>query len=576
MSTARIRLRFANGTTAERLLQPGTYGIGREAGDIVLGDPNVSGRHAELRVGQADVLVADLGSTNGTYDMAGNRIVAPLALKPNQWVRMGECSLMLLEPLAAPGGTRVMPQVPAAGFGAVSPAQVPGPAPGYAAVPPPSPAVPAPGYAPVPPPGAAAPHPGYAAVPSPAIPAPGHAPVPPPGAAAAPPGYAAVPSPAIPAPGYAAVPPPSPGPSVQVIAPFSALEGPLPVSEHSHPDDPVRHSYPVTQQTFGFGAAAGLLMKTAPFVVARLAILGAMSLVGLVYWVVAIGGFVLLGVKSPIVGWAWLVAMLVAAGWFWRAVVRYFLYLLKAAHIAVLTELITKGSIGNGGEGMFAYGKRVVTERFGEVSALFAVDLLVDGIVRAFNRTLDWVSNLLPVPGLHSVMGVVKAVLRASTTYIDETVFSYNLARGDSNVFRSSKDGLIYYAQNSKEILKTGVYVVVLEKVLSFVVFWVVFLPVLAAVYVLPSTFGAWIPITALVGGFLFAGAVQQAVLKPLFLTMLLLRFHSLVRGQPINLEWDRRLESATTKFRELKDKAARWVDGRSAPAPAPYPSPAE
>ena len=34
-------------------------------------------------------------------------------------------------------------------------------------------------------------------------------------------------------------------------------------------------------------------------------------------------------------------------------------------------------------------------------------------------------------------------------------------------MFRSSKDGLIYYAQNAKEVLKTGVFVVVLEKVLT-------------------------------------------------------------------------------------------------------------
>lgn len=337
----------------------------------------------------------------------------------------------------------------------------------------------------------------------------------------------------------------------------------------------MRHSYPVSISGFGFGAAAGLLMKTAPFLGARLGILVAMSVVALVYWFIVIVGFLFLANRAPIVGWAWLIVTLGIAGWVWRAVIRYFLYLLKAGHIAVLTELITKGQIGNGSEGMFSYGKRIVKERFGEVNVLFVVDMLVDGVVRAFNRTLDWVSSLIPVPGLDSVVGFVKAVLRASTTYIDESIFSYNLARGDANVFRSSKDGLIYYAQNSKEILKTGVWVVVLEKALSFIVFWVVFLPALAFAYLLPSTFGVWVPITAIVAGLLFAADVQQAILKPLFLTMVMLKFHSVVRGQAINPEWDQRLESVSGKFKELKEKASAWGTGRAAPSPV-APAPAE
>jgi hypothetical protein len=377
-------------------------------------------------------------------------------------------------------------------------------------------------------------------------------------------------------------PAPQPAYAAQVPRPAYAAQAPQPVyaaqvsSAYSHPDQPVRHSYPVVQKDFGLGAAMGLLMKTSPFVLARLGVLCMVSLVSLVVWIIAVGGLILLGKASPLFGWIWLIAVLGGSGWLWRTVVRYFLHLLKAAHIAVLTEVVTQGRVGNGTENMFAYGKRIVTERFGEVNVLFAVDLLVDGIVGAFNRTLDWVSNLIPIPGLGSVLGFVKAVLRASTTYIDETVFSYNLARADANVYRSSKDGIVYYAQNSKEILKTGVVVVILERVLSFVVFWIIFLPIAALVYLLPATFGGWLPITALIAGLLFASNVRQAVLKPLFLTMLMLRFHSVVRGQAIDPVWDQRLDAATTKFHELKEKAAAWVGERPAAQPVRHVAPAE
>src|SRR6185295_869770 len=261
----------------------------------------------------------------------------------------------------------------------------------------------------------------------------------------------------------------------------------------------------------------------------------------------------------------WVIGLLAVGGSLWRFVVRYMLYLIKLGHIAVLTELVTNGSIANGTMGMFEYGKRVVTERFGEVNAMFALDLLISGIVGAFNRTLDWFASLLPVPGLDSVTGVVKAVLRASTTYIDETILSYNLARGDENVFRSSKDGLIYYAQNAKEVLKTGAWVVVLDKVLSALIWLVMLAPAFGLAYFIPTA-GGFVLVTAFVIAIALAADVRAAFLKPLFLTMVMIKFHTQVRNQPINETWDARLEQASARFRELKDKAAAWVAGEQPP----------
>lgn len=357
---------------------------------------------------------------------------------------------------------------------------------------------------------------------------------------------------------------PASGPPVPTAsqAPLAAAPGATRPSAHSHPERQVRHSYPVSVQSAGIGDAVSLLLKTAPFLLARLGILSALTVAAILYWVVLAGGFVLLAKASPLLGWAWILALAVVAGGIWRFAVRYMLYLLKAAHIAVLTELITTGKIGNGSEGMFQYGKRIVTERFGQVNVMFGLDMLIDGVVGAFNRTLDWVANLLPIPGLDSVMGVVRAVLRASTTYIDETIFSYNLARGDENVFRSSKDGLIYYAQNAEAVLKTGLWVVVLDKVLT-VIIWVV---MLAPAFLL----GDWLPgaasLVGLIFAALFAANVRSAVLRPLFLTMVMVKFHVVTRNQAIDLVWDLRLESASNKFGELKSKAAEWARPAATP----------
>src|SRR5690606_1465564 len=127
---------------------------------------------------------------------------------------------------------------------------------------------------------------------------------------------------------FAAAPQATPAPAPARSAPNAGTAS----SGFSHPQAPVRHSYPLVPSGFGVGAAAGLLMKTAPFLGVRLGILFGMSVLALMFWLVVLVGFVMLAKVSVIGAWGWLIlAGLVASG-IWRAAIRYFLYLLKAAH----------------------------------------------------------------------------------------------------------------------------------------------------------------------------------------------------------------------------------------------------
>ncbi|HEY3383297.1 MAG TPA: hypothetical protein VGK32_16110 [Vicinamibacterales bacterium] len=338
----------------------------------------------------------------------------------------------------------------------------------------------------------------------------------------------------------------------------------------SHPDAPVRHSYPLAVTQAGFGTAVSLVARTLPYALVRFGILVGFTLVTVAWFGATFGGAALLGARiHPFVGVGWMIVGLGGYGYAWWFVVRYALYLIQAGHVAVLTELMTNGSIGNGATGMFDYGKRIVTERFGEVNVLLAISLLIRGVVSTFNRTLDWIAGFIPIPGLQSVMGIVNAVVRAATRYIDETIFSYDLARGDENPWRAGKDGLIYYAQNSTEILKTAIYVVVLDKVLTAVVWIVMLLPAFLMLALLPAS--------AKPGGFLgglaiaalFASNVRQAFLKPIFLVMVMTKFHVVIQNQAINAEWDERLSGVSDKFREIKTKAATAWTPASGPGTA-------
>jgi hypothetical protein len=55
----------------------------------------------------------------------------------------------------------------------------------------------------------------------------------------------------------------------------------------------------------------------------------------------------------------------------------------------------------------------------------------------------------------------------------------------------------------------------------------------------------------------LLAANLRAAFLKPIFLIMMMVRFHALVENQPINQEWDARLSSMSDKFRNLGAQAS-------------------
>jgi hypothetical protein len=143
-----------------------------------------------------------------------------------------------------------------------------------------------------------------------------------------------------------------------------------------------------------------------------------------------------------------------------------------------------------------------------------------------------------------------------ATTFIDETIFSYNLARNDDNVWRSSADGLVYYGQNVKAVLKTAVIALIIEYALSFVLFLVCLIPAFLLGAILPESVAGFAWIFAVILAF----NIRAAVLHPVFLTMVALTFHKQCEGQEINEEVAATMSSVSSKFEELLKKAKEWV----------------
>jgi hypothetical protein len=320
---------------------------------------------------------------------------------------------------------------------------------------------------------------------------------------------------------------------------------------------PVRHHYPLQVRDYGLASSFGLVMRSLPYAGMRFALQLGVTVAAIIWLIVTFGGAAWLGAHiAQAFGWAWLILWVVGIGWFWGAVLRYMLHLIECGHVAVLTELITKGEVGNGGESQFTYGKRIVTERFGQVNVLFGLNALVRGVLQAFHRTLDWIGEMIPIPGLEAISSVVNMILRAATRYLDKVIFSYNLARNDGDPWRGAREGIVYYAQNAKPILKTSVWIVIQERVLTLILWIILLSPAGAITVMLPQSVREVGGLVSVFIAILLTAAFRSAFLKPIFLVKMMIRYHALVENQPINESWDTRLAEISDKFRELGSKA--------------------
>lgn len=111
-----LRVERKNQPAAELTFDQPRIALGREAGDIVLGDPGTSSKHAEILFADGIVKYRDLGSTNGTW--VGTRRVTEELLRPGTKLSLGASTIQLLrvdgvEPVA----TMVMSPPRAAALG---------------------------------------------------------------------------------------------------------------------------------------------------------------------------------------------------------------------------------------------------------------------------------------------------------------------------------------------------------------------------------------------------------------------------------------------------------------------------
>jgi hypothetical protein len=129
-------------------------------------------------------------------------------------------------------------------------------------------------------------------------------------------------------------------------------------------------------------------------------------------------------------------------------------YLVRAGHIAVLSEALATGNVP---ENQIAFGKRAVLDRFGAIHAFLVLDRLVDGAVGQLCQAVDKAGEAFDkVPGVAAISGAVQLFLRIALGHVDECCLAFSFYRKDAGPFKSAVDGVVLYFQNWTTLLKTA------------------------------------------------------------------------------------------------------------------------
>lgn len=315
---------------------------------------------------------------------------------------------------------------------------------------------------------------------------------------------------------------------------------------------------------FSIGRSLGLMASTWPFIVFRM----------VVYFGVAVAYVLATGMGAGI-GWgvgAFGDAEFQASSSVWGGIIgfgvvagalyllrEYTLYIVKAGHIAVLVELMEGQSLP-AGRAQIDHATAVVKERFVAANVLFGVDQLVKGVLGAITGLVEGIASLVPLPGLQQLVGLVRAFLRIAVGLVDEVILAYAIRTRASNPWDSARTALVLYAQNYQVMLKNAAWLTIITYGLAFIVFLVMLAPAAALVWFLPGGWSA----TGFVFALLFAWAVKVALIEPFAIACLMDVYFRTIAGQSPDPAWDARLDGASRKFGQMRDRAVAWA-GRTA-----------
>jgi len=303
------------------------------------------------------------------------------------------------------------------------------------------------------------------------------------------------------------------------------------------------------------GRALKLVTRTLPIALVRLGALMLFWLAALAY-LAAVGGIAwLVGQVIPLVGVVVFVVGIGGLGFLYRWAQRYVLYLIKAAQIAVMAELLVREELPPG-TNQLAWGKQRVQDRFGEASAMFIVDQMVSGVVSVFTSAVYRVASWVPGNALRGLVRAVNRVLRFSLEYVDEAILARSFWTDTEDVWANARDGVVLYGMVWKPLLMNAIALMLL----SLVPFVLVVIILAAPVGLLLSAVSTPVAGGVIIGMLLLAWLAKVAIGDTFAMAAMLATYHRETADLTPDPAMTARLEGISDQFRGLQERARQAV----------------
>lgn len=309
-----------------------------------------------------------------------------------------------------------------------------------------------------------------------------------------------------------------------------------------------------------FRAATRMFRETLPFVAVRIGV-GLLFGLATVLYVAVVGGL-LYTLGDSVSALVVLAVFVISAGTFLKVLSlarRYVLYLVSAAHLAVIAHVVETGEVP---PDQLSFGTDAVRANFAEASGLFVLDALVRGALDQFNQAMLSVSGLVDsVPALAQLLTVLRRAISLAGRYLDEAVLAHVFS-SDDDAWTAARDGVVLYAKTWKPVLGSTVAIVLGSYVLGFLV--------LLAVSPVAVLLGSLSTLGEVLGWAVVFGVVATVhfgLVQPWVKTVVVTTFLRETREETPDSATMDALADQSAQFRELAGRAARVHSGAGARA---------
>lgn len=297
--------------------------------------------------------------------------------------------------------------------------------------------------------------------------------------------------------------------------------------------------------------ASSIFFKTIKFVWLKLALGLVIFLITVVSGMLFLGLCALFqsGILVPVFLIAWVVILTVT----YRFAMSYAGYMLKAAHVAVISRAVVTGSIP---DNMVETGKQMVIDRFVTVNAYYVLDRLVSGSVNQINHHLENLGNFLSsIPGIGGLVSFAQTFVRVALGNVDECCLGYTFCRKDVTAMQAACDGIVIYWQNKKTLMKDAAFTALFVMLGSFIVWLAAF-----ALFGIVNAMLGWSGIIPFVFALIFAAVVKSAFIDSYVMVRMMVTYMSEAPSTVVQTDLYGTLCKFSAKFRKLFQNAKKSI----------------